>query len=136
MLLKKKKLYVIFMHREDFLTLASSKKRAASSKERAAYSLKLYHLLQKIKIYKHDTEGIHVTYNLLCHHSISVLLYTKHTHMHIYLSIALAGLESRGTRIFLVISVLMIKITQEHYEDCPFAPRCFSLCMRPEATSV
>ena len=48
-MLEKKKLYVIFMHREDFLTLASSKKRAASSKERAAYSLKLYHLLQTKK---------------------------------------------------------------------------------------
>ncbi len=45
----------------------------------------------------------------------SVLLYIHtHTHtcMHIYLSIALVGLESRGTRIFLVISVLMIKITR------------------------
>ena len=48
-MLKKKKLYVISMHREDFLTLASSKKRAASSKERAACSLKLYQLLQKKK---------------------------------------------------------------------------------------
>jgi hypothetical protein len=57
-MLKKKKVYVIFMHGEDSLTPASSKERAASStecaassKERSAYSLKRYHLLQNFKFF-------------------------------------------------------------------------------------